>query len=203
MENEVKFKVKEVKKISDLLGKVGAKQYPKTIQVDYSFDTPDGLLSRQGKLLCLRKTQHNAVLTLKGPIVNSRFKKREEMNIELDDFKRTFSLLNQIGLIASFDKEKIRRGFKCKNTEVYLDKLPFIGYYLEIEGKDKDILSLIGQLGLDISGAIKESYSQLFNLFCIINQNKIKHFRKKLEFSFKCEREFKRYVSTKSKIRKP
>ena len=191
MENEVKFKVKEVKKISQRLVNIRAKQYPKARQIDYSFDTPDSFLSRQGKLLRLRKTEDAAVLTLKGPIIASRFKKRAETNIELDDFKTVFSLLRQIGFLGSFSKEKIRQRFSYKDIGAYLDKLPFIGYYLEIEGKDRDILNFIERLGLDRSEAIKESYAQLFNLFCIINQNKIRHFRKKLEFSFRCEREFK------------
>ncbi len=195
IEIEIKFKVEDPIKICNLLVRCGAKQYPKEREVDFSFDTYDRLLSRQAKLLRLRKTDKETLLTFKGPIIASRFKKREEINIRLDDFKRTQDLLNQIGFVGSFTKEKIRQRFSLKDTEVYLDRLPFIGYYLEIEGRDKNILNLSKRLKLDMTEAIKESYNQLFNLFCIINQEKIKKFKKKLEFSFKCEREFKRSIN--------
>lgn len=196
MENEVKFKVKEVKKILDLLANLGAKRHPKEQETDYSFDTPDGFLSRQGKLLRLRKIRNKALLTFKGRVIVSRFKKREEMNIELNDFSAIWKLLHQIGFIGSFSKEKVRQGFRCRNMDVFLDKLPFIGYYLEIEGKDRNIIDLAKKLGfLHVNEAIKESYNQLFNLFCIVNQDKIKHAKKKIEFSFKCEKEFRKYYA--------
>jgi len=198
VENEVKFKVKDIKKMRSLLIKLGAKPYPKTKETDYSFDTPDGFLSRQGKLLRLRKIQRQAVLTFKGPRVAARFKKREEINIKLDNFKSAKNFLCQIGFVECFNKEKIRQSFRYGNIEITFDKLPFIGYYLEIEGKDSDILKLIKKLNFNLSEAINESYNQLFQLFCIVNQDKIKCFKRRLEFSFRSEREFKK-IFTKTK----
>lgn len=191
MENEVKFKVKEIKRLKDLLISGRTKEYAKEKEVDYSFDTQDRYLVRHGKLLRLRKKGKEALLTFKGPMLISRFKKREELNIGLKDFKTAWHLLDCVGFEGCFNKEKIRQRFKYRGVELFLDRLPFIGYYLEIEGKDKDILKIVKILKFDIKQAIKESYNQLFNLFCIVNQNKIKQFKKRLEFSFKCEREFR------------
>ncbi|MBU0693935.1 MAG: class IV adenylate cyclase [Candidatus Omnitrophica bacterium] len=206
MENEIKFKVTEVKRICSLLIKLGAKQCPKVSEIDYSFDTPDGQFSRGGKLLRLRKREKETVLTFKGPIISSRFKKRQEINIKLGDFKITSCLLEQIGFVGHFNKEKIRQVFKYKNLEICVDKLPFIGCYLEIEGGEKAIVAFMKKLDLDIKDAIKESYNQLFNLFCIINQGRPcipagrsacrrgrrgKQFGKKLEFSFRCEKKLR------------
>lgn len=191
MENEIKFKVKEVKGILNALISLGAKVYPREREVDYSFDTLGGFLFRQGKLLRLRKIEKEAILTFKGPIIASRFKKRKEINIKLNDFKSAFSFLEQVGFIGYFNKEKIRQKFTYKKIEIFLDKLPFIGYYLEIEGGEKAILNLMKRLDLDMKDAIKMSYNQLFNLFCIINQGKIKQSKKRLKFSFECEKEFK------------
>jgi len=202
VENEVKFKVKNAKKTRNLLIKLGAKPHPNIRETDYSFDTPDGFLSRQGKLLRLRKIQKEAILTFKGPRIASRFKKREEINIKLDNFKSAKNFFCQIGFVEYFNKEKIRQSFRYGNIEITFDKLPFIGYYLEIEGRDSDILKLIKKLDFNLSEAISESYNQLFQLFSIVNQDKIKCFKERLEFSFKSEREFRRRFITKTKIKK-
>ena len=176
------------------------KQYPKFKEIDYYYDSKNNSFSSQGKLLRLRKIGKDAILTFKGPVIPSRFKKREEMNMELPgfggrNFKKISNLLNEIGYLKFFNKEKIRQKFKYKNILAFLDKLPFLGYYLEIEGGNKDIVNFVKLLGLDIEKAKKETYSQLFKLFCIFNHNKIKKFHKELEFSFKSEKEFNKFLS--------
>jgi adenylate cyclase class 2 len=192
MENEIKFKISNPKKLCSLLVSLGARKYPKLKEEDYSFDSQDGSLSRQGKLLRLRKIGNKALLTFKGPLMKAQFKKREEINIELNDFNVAKQLLYEIGFMGKFVKEKIRQKFAYEGLDISLDKVPFIGYYIEIEGKDRKILEFIKKIGLNRKDAIRESYEQLFSLFSIVNQNKIKHLSGKLECNFKCAKRFNR-----------
>lgn len=197
VENEIKFKVGNVKEVRSDLLRLKPEEYIQIKEIDYSFDMQEGFLSHQGKLLRLRRIGKKTVLTFKGPRILSRFKKREEINISFSEFRSIWQLLHRVGFVGLFTKEKIRQRFRYKNVEVCLDRLPFIGYYLEIEGKDKDITRFMAYLDLNMRDAVKESYNQLFNLFCVINQEKIKRFEKILEFSFKCEGGFKKYFSGK------
>lgn len=190
METEIKFKIQNKKEIVLLLLRMGAKRCRKEREVDYLFDFPKDLLMRRGGILRLRKTVSGTLLTFKGPLLSSRFKKRDEINVNVGDFIKMKNVLERIGFVGVFSKEKIREKFTCNNLEIFLDKLPFIGYYLEIEGKPCDIVGFIQKTGLPMKEAIKESYNELFHSFCMVNQRKIKKNKKKIEFSFESQKWF-------------
>jgi len=166
IENEAKFAIHDPAAFRKMLRRQGARVYPAVKEADYFFDVPRKLLAKQDKLLRLRKSPGGAIVTYKGPMRQSRFKKREEINIRVADFRQAWDLFEHVGFKGRLLKEKVRQRFVWRKIPLFLDRLPFLGYYLEIEGSDARIVRTAKSLGLDIRRAITTNYNRLFNAFC-------------------------------------
>lgn len=195
-ENEVKYKIVDPAGIRMKLRACGFKRKRTEKEIDYSFDTRRNDFLNSGTLIRLREHGAHALLTYKGPAEKSRFKKRLEINIPIDDFKKTRDFLARIGLKGILLKEKIRETYVRKKDVVVLDALPFLGYYLEIEGTDRQILAISKQLNCPVADAITDTYSELFMKFCRLHR---KSFPKgiPLFFSFSCEKKYGSYLVKK------
>lgn len=199
IENEIKFKIRKgnVSRIRKQLISLNPKKVLKYRQIDYSFAGSEKMVLPEAALLRVRKQGKDTIITFKGPVIPSKFKKRKEINIFIsnhgksNNFKKTIQLFTDIGLRPLFQKEKIREEFVFNKTNVCLDKLPFIGFYCEIEGSNKDIVKIAKKLGFSQEEKIKESYSKLFSLFCIIHSKEMKK-QSSLECSFKNERAWRK-----------
>jgi predicted adenylyl cyclase CyaB len=148
-----------------LLRSLGAPLGRQRRQVDYSFDTPARDLARQNMLIRLRKDGAKTLLTFKGPVLAGKFKRRFEYNAEVSDFARAKRLLRQSGLLPFFLKEKLRQETRFGRAVICLDTLPFLGAFIEIEGSDAVIGSVIASLKLNPASAIKDTYNGLFLKF--------------------------------------
>lgn len=175
IETEVKHKIKgkkELKKIKSRLNKI-AKQGKKELkctpkfvkkekELNLVFDLPDSSFRKKGFLLRLRKASKNT-LTFKIPIkAKGKFKERKETELKVKNFDRTKNLLEKMNFFPAFIYEKKRERFAFGKTEILLDKLPFIGFYLEIEGSKKGISEVEEILDLKEKNRIIKNYLQLF-----------------------------------------
>jgi|GEM_PF-973387 len=194
VENEVKYQIEDPKMLRDILRARGFKKKRAEKEIDYSFDTVRNDFLNHDTLLRLRTHGTKALLTYKGPAEKSRFKKRMEINIPIDNFKQTRDFLARVGLKGILLKEKVRETFIRKKDEVLLDKLPFLGYYLEIEGSDRHIVRVSKQLKFNVAEAITDTYSDLFIKFCRARRKKLPK-GSRLFFSFGCEKKYRRYLS--------
>lgn len=165
IENEIKFRVKDVAGMRGLLRSLGVSLGRPRRQVDYSFDTPAKDLAGQNMLIRLRRDGAKALLTFKGPVLSGRFKRCFEYNAEVADLGRAKRLLRQSGLVPCFLKEKLRQEGKFGRALICLDTLPFLGTFIEIEGSDAVIGSVIASLRLNPGSAIKDTYNGLFRKF--------------------------------------
>jgi predicted adenylyl cyclase CyaB len=164
IEIEVKHKIKnekEAEKIRKKLKEI-AKQERKEKELNLIFDLPDSSFRKKGFLLRLRKDSENT-LTFKSPTgKKGNFKERKETELKIKDFERTQKLLEKMHFSPFFVYEKKREYFELHGTEILLDELPFIGFYLEIEGTKKGITETEKKLGLKEKNRITKNYLQLF-----------------------------------------
>lgn len=162
-EIEVKFMVADLPALDLRLRALGAKLIqPRVHEVNLRFDTPDGQLSREHRVLRLRKDQQSH-LTFKGPSqVNQKVNVRQEIEMVVDDFDTSQRFLEALGYVVTVMYEKFRTTYKFRNVLVTLDEMPY-GSFTEIEGPDAPSLQAAAEdLWLDWSTRSLESYMSLF-----------------------------------------
>jgi predicted adenylyl cyclase CyaB len=166
-EIEIKFKIKKPNLIREKLKNLKAEFIGKAFERTIKFDTQDEHLKRQGKFLRIR-TGFKSVITLKRkPSKLKRgFKEREEIEIEISDPIEMEKILENLGFIKKWIMEKYREKWILGNVEVVIDKLPKMGYFVEIEGSKKAIQKTAKILGLDLKNGITATYWDLWKDYC-------------------------------------
>ncbi|MBU2476769.1 class IV adenylate cyclase [Candidatus Micrarchaeota archaeon] len=164
IEIEVKHKIRNKKtaeKIRKKLKEISIHE-KKEKEVNLVFDLPDSSFKKKGFLLRLRKDSEN-ILTFKSPVKSKgKFKQRKETELKIKDFDRTKKLLEKMHFSPFFVYEKKREYFDFNGTEIVVDELPFIGFYMEIEGTKKGIQETEKKLELKEKNRIIKNYLQLF-----------------------------------------
>jgi len=88
--------------------------------------------------------------------------KREEFEIEIDDFSSAYKILNALGYTVTAVYEKVRETYQIDSVLVMLDELP-IGFFVEIEGPSMDsIRQMSSRLGLPWERRVQANYLDLF-----------------------------------------
>jgi adenylate cyclase class 2 len=163
-ELEAKFYLRDLSALSGQLPAMGAEIiHPRILETNLRFDTPDGALQRQLKVLRLRQS-HSVVLTYKGPAqVIEGASQRQEVETEVGDFDATQALLQALGFQVSRIYEKYRTEYRFNELVITLDELPF-GDFIEIEGPAvAEIQQVAGRLGLDWTANITTNYLALLD----------------------------------------
>jgi adenylate cyclase class 2 len=161
-EIEAKFYVQDLSVFHKKLIAVGAEiVHPRILEINLRFDTPNGDLSQQHKLLRLRQA-HTVTLTYKGAAqILEGASQRQEIETEVGDFETTKNLLEAVGYQISRIYEKYRTEFQHKDLMITLDELPY-GDFIEIEGPDVgEIHQMADWLGLDWSANVTDNYLML------------------------------------------
>ena len=133
-EIEVKFLIVDLAAMRQRLMALGATlKTPRTYEDNWLFDTPDERLTRQGRLLRLRR-DHRNLITYKEPPTHPDpdFKVRHEYEIEVSDFAQAHTILEKLGFTPSRRYEKYRETFTYQGAEIVLDEVP-VGIFMEIE----------------------------------------------------------------------
>ncbi len=162
LEIEIRFKVDDAEKLRRFLRKIGAKCTEHWQGRDIIFDKKNELRAG-GRILRLRLRKQwgkRAKLTYKGHYQNHIFKIREELETWVDEPVILFELLKRIGYEPVIQYEKKTGLWEYRGIELVIEELPRIGYFMEIEGSEKEIRKVAGILGYDIKKGIKKSYRQ-------------------------------------------
>jgi adenylate cyclase, class 2 len=162
-EVEVKFYLSDMAGFRARVAKAGAGLVTARVhEVNLRFDTPDRSLTRQHRVLRLRKDDLNH-LTYKGPAQEGQsVTVRQEIEFEVSDFEAAQKLLAALGYEVSVTYEKYRTTYQLQNAEIVLDELPF-GDFVEIEAPDaQSVQRLADFLDLDWDARISDSYLALF-----------------------------------------
>jgi adenylate cyclase class 2 len=162
-EIEVKFYIHDLQAIQSKLIAANAKLIQeRCLEVNLRFDQQDFGLSKDRRVLRLRKDTQN-VLTYKGPAeMGKSVSIRQEIEVLVDDFDTTRSLLEGLGYHVYMVYEKYRAMYQYHKVIVTLDELPY-GNFIEIEGPDaRTIQQTANLLGLNWKERVTTSYIYLF-----------------------------------------
>ena len=87
-------------------------------------------------------------------------KRRDEIEVTIDDFEAGEKLLSRLGYGRDLAFEKRRESWELDDCRIELDELPAgLGTFVEIEGPDSDVvMRLRERLGLKDRSLIKQSY---------------------------------------------
>ena len=171
----MKFEIEIKLRLPDKLAKIRSRLHEAGFRIakhriresNVLFDNPKRVLRKHGKLVRIRDVGPHQVLTYKGPSEASRYKKRREIEINLNDGRGLDEILLHLGYRPVFRYEKFRTEYaKSKeHGKVLLDETP-IGNYLEIEGSPRWIDRTAKRLGFSTSDYITRSYGFLYLAYC-------------------------------------
>ena len=162
-EIEAKFWISNLANLRARTTETGAHLVHRRVkEINLRFDTPDGLLSRQSRVLRLRK-DYGVHLTYKGASrPEDAVSVRQEIEFEASSYKAAQAFLEALGYRVIVMYEKFRTGYEINDLVIALDEMPF-GNFCEIEGPNvASIHSLSDSLGLDWDTRSQESYLGLF-----------------------------------------
>lgn len=167
-ETEIKYQIKDPRILRTRLKAIGAKfvgrEHEKDTWLAQRVEGQCGLINP----IRVRALKDKGILTFKGGLLKSKYKKRVELEAGVDSPQAVLEILKNIGFSETRRIEKTRETYQYKGSSILLDKLPFMGYYIEIEGAPKDIGCITKLLGFGREGAIKDSYSELFKIYKMI-----------------------------------
>jgi len=166
IEIEAKIKVDSLQKVKRKLAQLGARFLAERLQTDYHFDDAGATFAKTDRCLRLRcqkdKEGERFFLTYKGAKEKSKFKKRQEIEIEIKDPDSAQKLLSALGYEKALVVEKTRQVWQLSECEVALDHLPLLGDFVEIEGPDEEKIAVVqGDLGLSDLPHIPKGYAAL------------------------------------------
>jgi adenylate cyclase class 2 len=166
VEIEAKLKVDSLQEIAEKLDGLGAEFLEEQLQIDNYFDDANATFKKSDRCLRLRRLlvgkNERFFLTYKGAKEKNELKKRQEVEIEVEDGNSAEKLLLLLGYNKALVFEKKRRIWRFGECEVVLDELPLLGSFVEIEGRDSEkIADVQRSLGLPDLLPILESYASL------------------------------------------
>jgi adenylate cyclase class 2 len=191
-ETEIKLAVRDIKaferKVKKLGGKPARTGNSRVHELNVIFDTPDGGLAKHGQLLRIRtesvqgggkkETPRRVMLTFKQPAVRavddegSRFKIREETEVEVADAATLGKIFEGLGLRGWFSYEKYRTTWKlgaatrwAKDLLIELDETP-AGTFVELEGPPEAIDRAAEALGYSRKDYLLKNYLELYAEDC-------------------------------------
>jgi adenylate cyclase, class 2 len=178
MEIEAKMKVADLDSVRRKLKELGAVRRGKEFETNSYFDTSDESLQKSGKGLRIRVAvdeagSRKAKITMKGALQQGPLKSREETEFSVSDPDAASLLLQNLGYHPTLSFEKRRESWEFQKCEVDLDELPYLGFYVEIEGPgEAPVMAARKSLGLSDLPLISTGYISLLARY--LEQNQIK-----------------------------
>jgi adenylate cyclase, class 2 len=162
-EIEAKFWISDMVTLRARTQDSGAKLVHRRVkEINLRFDSADGMLSRQSRVLRLRK-DYGVHLTYKGASrPDEAVSVRQEIEFEVNSYKAARAFLEALDYRVIVMYEKFRTGYEVNDLVIALDEMPF-GNFCEIEGPNVALIrSMADSLGLDWEARTQESYLGLF-----------------------------------------
>jgi adenylate cyclase class 2 len=162
-ETEIKLRVDSPEAARQALAGIGAVlESVRHLEDNAVFDDDVASLAGTGRLLRLRRTPHENVLTLKGPVnMEGGLRSRAELEVMVSDAGTLRSILEALGFGVRFRYQKYREAYAWKDLEIVVDQTPF-GTFFELEGDPDSIHEAAAAMGYDRDDYITDSYAALF-----------------------------------------
>ncbi len=164
MEIEIRFKINDAGDLRKKLRRLGSKCLERWKGRDIIFDRGNELIPK-GRVLRLRlgmERYGRGKLTYKEPNRDPVFKIREEFETIVENPEMAIEILKSLGYLPFIQFEKRTELWKYGGTEIYIEQLPKIGCFMEIEGTEKNIKKVAKTLRFDIQKGVKRSYREYF-----------------------------------------
>jgi len=166
LEIEAKVKVDNLEPYRQLLSRLGFALCEEIDQEDQFFDTDDRSLLKSDRGLRIRRQtspqSSSTILCFKGPRQPGPFKKREEIELEIDDLQKARRLLELLGYKTIMSVKKKRQTAQIEPCLVCLDEVDQLGSFIEIEGPgEAEITTVLKKLDLDQHPHIPTSYAKM------------------------------------------
>jgi adenylate cyclase class 2 len=174
-ETEVKLLVGDPRALRRRLRRLGFRRVrARHFESNYLFDFPDQRLRAARRLLRLRFSGRQRILTFKGvPPHAGEYKTRHEIETSVGDARALREVLEQLGLREGFRYEKYRTIYALhsqrkglKAPHICYDETP-IGDYLELEGSEEWIDKVARELGYSRKEYITRGYPSLYFQICL------------------------------------
>ena len=158
-EVEQKYRIKNPASLRQRLKSLGAKCLQRGLEKNELWDW-EGMFRKRGCVLRLRETGGRGVLTLKGPKLKSKFKKRREWENEVNlKIMRAILKGGKFKVIARY--HKIREEYLLRGAHVTLDHLSKHGWFSEIEAPSEKIAILARALGFTEGDREERTYLEM------------------------------------------
>lgn len=167
--NEMEIKIQigseeHFRKVFDACNALCGAPLSHVLQMDEYYDTADGQLRKQDLVIRIRSNGGKKTIALKSPRVElpSGITNRIELEFVSAAEENVHEQLTSQGLNPHEAAEKERWTFIYKNCEIALDKLPFIGAFIEIEGpSETEIHEMVHLLNLSENQVVRQNYGEL------------------------------------------
>lgn len=162
LEIEIKIKIEDPLKLREKILSLGGKiKKERHFEQNTLYDFPEASLRLNKQALRLRTAGKKHFLTFKGtPQKSRKFKIREEYETELKNGRDGKKILQNLGLQPTVSYSKHRTTFQIRKLEICLDETS-AGTFMELEGKQSDIVRIADSLGYSKKDFIKVDYIQL------------------------------------------
>ena len=192
-EIEAKFKIHNPAEVREKLLSCQAEYIQTVLQEDAYLDTDErqlysndtGLRLRIVKKINPKGPDDKQIITLtyKGPRRKGDLKVREEQEVIVNSAETALAILARLGYYPTITFQKRRESFTLKNGRIELDELPQMGFFLEIEADDEQIVQSVRELlGLANSPTITKTYAELVAEYLNRNSSQEQDTNKKLYF---------------------
>jgi adenylate cyclase, class 2 len=167
--NELEIKIslgsdEHFKQVYDTCNKLFGPPTSHLQQLDKYYDTPDEQLKKQDLVIRIRSNGDKKTIALKSPRVElpSGMTNRIELEFLSAEGEKVHEQLLSQGLNPKEMAEKERWTFIHKDCDIVLDKLPFIGSFIEIEGPSEIAINdIVILLNLSSSDVVRQNYGEL------------------------------------------
>ena len=168
VEIEAKMKVTDLGPTRERLVAAGATLIGEFFERNVFFDTEDrSLLAADEGLRVrsahnIRSNEHTSIVTFKGPRKHGPLKSRDETEVTVGDLAGANALLECLGFKRTLSFEKHRESWSLGGCRFELDEIPFLGFYVEIEGPKEDtVMKMREQFALADRPVVRASYIAL------------------------------------------
>lgn len=165
-EIEIKILDINVKKIKAKLKKIGAhKKFSSNVEM-IIFDFPDQRLNNSGFVLRVRKIDGKTELCFKGKKEDSKFKIREEIEVNTNNFENTIKIIKNLGLKNVYSGTKHREEYMLGKVKFEIDTIDNIPPFIEIEAPtEEDIEETVHKLDYTMGQTTNLSTKEIKRLY--------------------------------------
>lgn len=154
---EVELKARgDLKGVRERLRVIGAAYLGEEIEEDLYLDHPVRSFAVTDEALRIRIKGKGGILTYKGPRLDPLSKSREELEVEVSDWRALMGILLRLGFREVGRVQKSRERYRLGAFVVCLDRVEGLGEFVEVEGRAEgdhrgllqEALALMADLGL-------------------------------------------------------